>query len=393
MSKTQTSCKDEAQMALTRGDLKRALENYQNHCLLEPDDLRSQVKIGEVLERLGRRKEAIEAYRKTAEAYAQDGFLLQAITVNKMILRIDPSLQEVNDRLAKLYIEKSGGAQSSQALPPIPLFSDLNEQELQSLLSRVRASTYPGEAYICREGEAGDSLLVISRGEVGIYKQNREGKEVRIHSRKEGDFFGEFSFFTDQKRYASIKTLTECEILEISRNDLDEVIRVHPRVKEVLYNFFTQRVLDFFLALSPLFSSLSHTERREVLRRFRLRPVPEETFLFRRGDPPAFLYMVKSGEVEISTRNLLGQKVVLDVQKSGNFFGELSILLNRPCMTDARTTRPSELIELAKADFEACLIQFPTLQATIQKISAKRLIRIDEVFSQKWVEKAREAMV
>ncbi len=393
MSKTQTSYKDEAQTALTRGDLKRALENYQNHCLLEPDDLRSQVKIGEVLERLGRREEAIEAYRKTAEAYAQDGFLLQAITVNKMILRIDPSLKEINDRLAQLYIEKSGETPPHQTLPPIPLFSDLTEQELQSLLSRVHANTFPREVYLCREGETGDSLLVISRGEVGIFKRNREGKEVRIHSRKEGDFFGEFSFFTDRKRYASIKTLTECEILEISRNDLDEVIRVHPRVKEVLYNFFTQRVLDFFLALSPLFSSLSHTERREVLRRFHLRSVPEETFLFRRGDPPAFLYMVKRGEVEISTRNLLGQKVVLDVQKSGNFFGELSILLNRPCMTDAKTTRPSELIELAKADFEACLIQFPTLQATIQKISAKRLIRIDEVFSQEWVEKAKEAMV
>jgi cAMP-dependent protein kinase regulator len=393
MSKTQSSHKEEAQKALARGDLKKALEYYRNHCLLEPDDLRFSVKIGEVLERLGRKEEAVKAYRGAAEAYAQDGFLLQAISVNKMILRIDPSLQEVNDRLAQLYIEKAGETQPHQTLPPIPLFSDLNQQELQSLLSRVHASTFPKEAYICREGEAGESLLVISRGEVGIFKGNREGKEVWIHSRREGDFFGEFSFFTDRKRYASIKTLTECEILEISRKDLDEVINAHPRVKEVLYNFFTQRVLDFFLALTPLFSSLSQTERREVLRRFCLRHLPEETLLFQRGDPPTSLYMVKSGEVEISTRNPLGQKVILDIQRSGDFFGELSLLLNRPCMTDAKTTRPSELLELTKADFEACLVQFPALQSTMQGISAKRLIRIEEVFSQERVEKAKEAMV
>ena len=221
------------------------------------------MKIGEVLERLGRKKEAVEAYRGAAEAYAQDGFLLQAISINKMILRIDPSLKEVNDRLAKLYIEKSGEAQPCQTLPPIPLFSDLNQQELQSFLSRVHASTFPRETYICREGEAGESLLVISRGEVGIFKRNPEGKEMWIHSRREGDFFGEFSFFTDRKRYASIKTLTECEILEISRNDLDEFIKVHPRMKEVLYSFFTQRVLDFFLALSPLvLVSLPHGKER-----------------------------------------------------------------------------------------------------------------------------------
>jgi hypothetical protein len=48
---------------------------------------------------------------------------------------------------------------------------------------------------------------------------------------------------------------------------------------------------------------------------------------------------------------------------------------------------------LTKADFEACLVQFPTLQSTMQGISAKRLIRIEEVFSQERVEKAKEAMV
>ena len=388
-----TTYKEEAQMALARGDLRKALDYYRNHCLMEPDDLHSAVKIGEVLERLGQKEEAVKAYRAAAEAYGRDGFLLQAISVNKMILRIDPSLREVNDRLAQLYIEKSGETQPHQTLPPIPLFSDLNQQELQSLLSRVHVSTFPKDAYICREGEAGESLLVISRGEVGIFKRNTEGKETWVHCKGEGDCFGEFSFFTDRKRYTCIRALTECEILEITRNDLDELIKVHPRIKEVLYNFFTERVLEFFLALSPLFSSLAPLERKEVLQRFHLKQVPEETVLFRRGDPPTSLYMVKSGEVEISTRNRLAQKVVLDIQKSGNFFGELSLLLNRPCMIDAKTTRPSELLELTKADFEVCLVKFPALQSTMQEFSAKHLIRIDEVFSQEEVEKAKETMV
>jgi len=393
MNQTGTFYKEEARMALARRDLKKALEIYQNHCLLEPDDLRSCLKLGEVLERLGRKEEAVKAYRGVAEAYAQDSYLLQAISVNKMILRIDPSLKEVNDRLAQLYIEKSGEAKPLHPLPPIPLFSDLGEQELRSLLSQVRVSVFPKEAYICRQGDAGDSLLIVSRGEIGIFTRNREGKEVWVHSRREGDCFGEFSFFTDRKRYASVKALTECEILEISRHELDEVIRVHPRVKEVLYDFFTQRVLDLFLVFSPLFSSLTSMERREVVKRFRLRHVSEETTLFRKGDPPTSLYMVKSGEVEVSTHNRQGHKVVLDMQKSGHFFGELSLLLNQPRMTHAKTTRPSELLELTKADFDACLVQFPAFQSAMQEISAKRSIRIEEVFSKDSIEKAKEAMV
>ncbi len=385
--------KEEAHKAFTRGEWKKALEFFQKHCVEEPEDLRSRLKLAELLDRLGQKKEAIRVYREVAEAYAMDGFLLQAISINKIILRIDPSLKEVNDRLAQLYTEKTKGNEPLQSLPHIPLFSDLNQQELQSLLSRVHSKIIPKDATICREGEVGDSLMVISRGEVGISKRNPYGEEVWIRPLKEGDFFGEFSFFTGQKRYANIKALTECEILEISRDELDETIKIHPRIKEVLHNFFVERVLDLFLALSPLFSSLTFNERKEVLNRFHLRQVPGETLLFQRGDPPHSLYLLKSGEVEISTRNRQGQKVVLDIQKSGNFFGEISLLLNKPRMTDAKTTRPSELLELTREDFGACLIQFPSLRSTVKEISSTHLIRMEEVFSQVNVEKAKEAMV
>jgi cAMP-dependent protein kinase regulator len=113
MNQTKTSYKEEARMALARRDLKKALENYQSHCLVEPTDLRSGLKLGEVLERLGRKEEAVKAYRGVAEAYAEEGYLLQAISVSKIILRIDPSLKEVHDRLAQLYIEKSEESEPS----------------------------------------------------------------------------------------------------------------------------------------------------------------------------------------------------------------------------------------------------------------------------------------
>ena len=93
MNKENVSSKGEAQQALFRGEWRKALECFQNHCAQEPDDFRSQLKVAELLERLGQKKEAVQMYRKVAEAYAHDGFLLQAISINKMILRIDPSFQ------------------------------------------------------------------------------------------------------------------------------------------------------------------------------------------------------------------------------------------------------------------------------------------------------------
>jgi len=393
MSRDRMPFKENAQKALSRGEWRKALECFQKHCALEPEDLRSRLKVAELLERLGQKEEAIQMYRKVAEVYALDGFLLQAISINKMILRIDPSSQDVNQRLAQLYAEKTREMKPLRPFPHIPLFSELNEQELQSLLSHIQSRTFPEGSLVCREGEGGDSLFVISRGEVSITKQMPEGREVRVRNLRDGDFFGEFGFFIDQKRHATVRAITECEILEISRHALNKMIEIHPRLNEVLQNLFRERILDNFLALSPIFSSLASSERGEFLKRFHLREIPEGTTLFKGGDPPASLYMVRSGEVEIFTQNRHGKKVSLALLESGNFFGEIGPLFGKPRTANARTTRPTELMEMTKEDFNACLLRFPTLQTKLKEISLKRLSQTKELLTQEAIQKAKEAMV
>jgi cAMP-dependent protein kinase regulator len=394
MNKNRLSFKDEAHRALSRGEWRKALEHFQKHCAEQPEDIRSRLKVAELLERLGQKKEAVQAYRKVGEAYAKQGFLLQAISINKMILRIYPSSRDVHDRLVQLYAEKIREMDPLRPFLPIPFFSELNEQELQSLLPHIQSKTFMKNALICQEGERGDSLFVISRGEVAITKQMPEGNEVRVCNLKEGDFFGEFGFFMDQKRHATVKAVTESsDVLEIHRDELSEIIKRHPHIKEVLQNLFRQRVLDLFLACSPLFSSLTPGEREKMFKRFRLHKVPGKTMVFRGGDPSDSLFMIKSGEVEIYLQDRHGKRVTLGVLRSGNFFGEIGVLLNRPRMAFARTGQPSELLELTKKGLETCSLQSPKLRSAWKEISYKRLTRMKELLSQKEIEKVKEAMV
>jgi cAMP-dependent protein kinase regulator len=382
-----------AQQALSRGEWKKALESFLNHCTQKPEDFRSRLKVAELLERLGQKEEASRVYRKVAEGYASDGFILQAISVNKIILRINPSSKDVSELLAQLYSEKMREAKPARSFAHIPLLSELEKKEFQLLLSHIQSKTYRKDSLICREGEKGDSLFVISRGEVAILKQTPGGREIRVRNLKDGDFFGEFGFFVDQKRHATVKAVTDCELLEISRSGLREMIKVHPRLNEVLHNLFKERVLDNFLALSPLFSSLTHEEREEVMKRFHPRKVPGETLLFKGGDPSTSLYMVRNGGVEIFTQNRQGRKVMLAVLESGNIFGEIGLLFDRPRMANAKTTRPTKLLEITREDFKTCLLQFRHLQTKLKEISLKRLSRTTELLSQGAIQKAREAMV
>ena len=122
MSEKKRFLKEEAQRALSRGEWSKALQYLQKYCAEDPTDLRSRHKVAELLERLGRKEEAIREYRKLAEDFAEEGFLLQAISVNKIILRIDPSLKDVNERLAHLYTEKFKKRNPFHPFLPSPSF-------------------------------------------------------------------------------------------------------------------------------------------------------------------------------------------------------------------------------------------------------------------------------
>src|SRR5690348_15671992 len=48
--------------------------------------------------------------------------------------------------------------------------------------------------------------------------------------------------------------------------------------------------------------------------------------IFNYGDPGNAMYIVRSGEVEIYVKNNQGEKIVLETSKSGDIFGEVSLL-------------------------------------------------------------------
>jgi CRP-like cAMP-binding protein len=391
MNKSRTSSlKDEAQRALSRGDWKKALDLFQRHCGLTPGDLRSRLKVAELLERVGERSKAIQEYRKVAESYFAEGFLLKAISIHKVVLRMDPSDEGTEKHLRTLYEARAEETKILQPFLHLPFFSELHERERELLVQHVHVRLYEKDSLILQEGEEGDSLLIVARGEVLVSKQKAKEKEVPLGSLGAGDVLGEFGLLVDRKRHATVRTLTACEILEISKKKLEEIAEHHPRIKEVLSRVFKKRVFDTFLALSPLFSSLDSAQREEIMDRFRLLKVAGDTVLFQGGDPPDFFYIVKTGEVEIFIQARGARKVRLGTLRSGQFFGEIGVLLDKPRMAFAQTTQASELLALSKGELEKCLVQFPVLKLNLKKISSDRLGMIKDILAGKGKKQARE---
>lgn len=102
MSRDVSRLRAEAAEATSSGKYKRALAAYLELERLEPRDAQWSKRAAETYRRIGKDKDAISAYARAVERYAQGGFLVQAIAVCKLILQVDPKNDDALVRLASM---------------------------------------------------------------------------------------------------------------------------------------------------------------------------------------------------------------------------------------------------------------------------------------------------
>lgn len=98
---------EHAKQLVADGKFDRAIEEYKKLLTLDPEDLRIKIKIAELYVKRKQIQEAIALYTEVAKAYTAGGFYLKAATVYKNMLRLNPSLIDINIALSELY-EKMG---------------------------------------------------------------------------------------------------------------------------------------------------------------------------------------------------------------------------------------------------------------------------------------------
>jgi hypothetical protein len=127
-------------------------------------------------------------------------------------------------------------------VPPTPLFTSFDEDELVAVIQGLRLLDFePGEIVIT-QGDVGDSLFVVTSGVLKIFvKDPQKPRQLLVRTLRDGDFFGEISILSGRPRTATVTTATACELLELDKATLDDICARHPRVREVLEEFYVQR--------------------------------------------------------------------------------------------------------------------------------------------------------
>ena len=102
------------------------------------------------------------------------------------------------------------------------------------------------------------------------------------------------------------------------------------------------------------------------------------TVLFREGDPGGEMYVIQSGEIEIS-RMMTGEKrQTLALLPAGEFFGEMAIINNRPRSATATVKKRARLLVIDGGTFEAMLRGKTEIAVRMIKSMAERLERANQ---------------
>lgn len=115
-------------------------------------------------------------------------------------------------------------------LQQIPLFSSLNESELDAIDRVSITKIFPKEKIILLEDEDGDTLFIIMDGKVKVTTYSESGKEVIFSILNAGDFFGEMSLLDGKPRSATVVSMEDAQIQLIRRAEFYRLLEDHPRI-------------------------------------------------------------------------------------------------------------------------------------------------------------------
>ena len=334
---------------------------------------------------------ALSEYAALAEAWARQGGLLRALSLCRVLLRLEPGHEPARRLLTVLEarrVEPLVGASPTGPVSPEPasekdtqegesrvsLLSRLGEREFLAVMESLELRVFqPGET-IVDEGEPGSSMFAIVEGSVEVVRTLKTGRRRTVAFLGEGDFFGEMSILSDEPRFATVKAFERTAVLELTRERLERIVQRNPSVQEVLRAVYREHLLDDVLRGSPLFKLLTPARRKALARDFQLCTRPAGTLLLEQGHEVDALYVLQRGHCQVLHQHPDGRTSPLRTLGEGDMVGEISLMLGVPATATVRTETPCTLLRLDWVSCEKHLLEQPEVFEALSRLSNERLL-------------------
>jgi len=113
-------------------------------------------------------------------------------------------------------------------LREVPLFSEMDEQEVSEIRALMDELKYKTGQTIVREGELGNLFYIITEGEVQVTIRDADGQDVVLQDLGPGGFFGELSMLTSEPRSAMVRAMENVTLLALEREEFFSFLKKRP---------------------------------------------------------------------------------------------------------------------------------------------------------------------
>lgn len=148
---------------------------------------------------------------------------------------------EINRRKRAKAQEEGNRARS--ILEAEPLFDCLSPEQIDDLIGGSRTLRFGRGEKMIEQGAEGSSMFVLLHGSAHV-SVAQNGTMVRVASLRMGDYFGEMSLLTGERRMATVRAEDDCEVLEISHAAMAAVLHETPDCVTKLSELLAARKLE-----------------------------------------------------------------------------------------------------------------------------------------------------
>ncbi|MDR2027960.1 MAG: cyclic nucleotide-binding domain-containing protein [Treponema sp.] len=284
------------------------------------------------------------------------------------------------------------------------------------------------DSYIVVEGKQNtDRFFIIRQGKVRISKEVEVVEEEGGNILGPGDFFGVVSTMSSHSHIETAQALTDVTLISVQKEQYGQLIQNNSSVAMKIILQFSKRMRYLDEALTRL--TLKNTAENDISHLFKVaeyyakqsqynqayyayhqylkycprganvalarermmkigpyakavkldyrpdefnRTYPKDSMIFSEGEPGDELYIIQKGSVKIA-KIVDNNEVLLAVLKTGDIFGEMSLLESKPRAASAVAYEDCVVLAVNRANFERMIGTQPQIIARLTTLLAERI--------------------
>jgi small-conductance mechanosensitive channel/CRP-like cAMP-binding protein len=155
----------------------------------------------------------------------------------------DVTVREVSQQHED-FVRESLKREVVRGLRGVELFRPLSDQQIEDLAMSSSRHVYSSGEILVRQGDSGDSLFIITGGEVEISISDGSGRSTHLADLRAGDYFGEMSLLTGEPRTATVTARCETEVIMVEKSGMRDLLEHEGSILEPLSAMLDKRLQD-----------------------------------------------------------------------------------------------------------------------------------------------------